>query len=65
MKLHLNELGMIPSDYPRAFFRVEDYKTGRRIADFTSRAEAENAAFSRSTGLRFDHKIAEMRLVGR
>lgn len=65
MKLQLDELGMIPATYPKSFYRVEDYRSGRYIADFTSEGEAQAAAYASSTGLRFDHKIASMTLSGR
>jgi len=63
MQLHLDELGMIPSNYPKVFFRVEDYRTGCYIADFTTETEAQKAAFASNTGNRFDHKIATIRLT--
>lgn len=63
MQLELDALGMIPATYPKKFYRVEDYKSGKRIADFTTESEARKVAYASYTGLKFDHKICHMTLV--
>lgn len=64
MRLHLTE-NYIGPDYPRTFYRVEDWMRGTRIADFTSRAEAASFAIrdALARGFRFDHKVVELHLT--
>lgn len=64
MKLHLDELGMIPATYPSTFYRVEDWMTGRRIADYTTEAEAVKASYASNHGGRYDHKVSTMHMAG-
>lgn len=65
MRLHLNEKGMIGSDYPKEFFRVEDWRSGRMIADFTLHGEAAQFAIcdAREKGCRYDHKVSRVTLT--
>lgn len=64
-QLSLSPLGLIPLDYPRTFYRVEDWINGKRIADFTSLSEATAFAINdaRKTGCRHDHKVCTVRLT--
>jgi len=64
MRLQLDDLGFIPADYPRSFFRVEDERTGKRIADFTTAAEAHKFAIVDSGKGNRDHKVAQMHMTG-
>ncbi len=67
MQLNLDVMGRITADYPAKFFRVENWNTGRRIADFDDKAEADAFAISdaRQSGCQYDHKVATMKLTGR
>lgn len=66
MKLPLDSLGRIPAASPRVFYRVENWATGSRVADFSTLPEAHAFAVSdaRKRGCRFDHKISTVRLTG-
>lgn len=64
MRLQLDQLGMIPADYPRSFFRVSSERTGSRIADFDNRAEAETFAIVDSGKGNRDHRVAAMHMTG-
>lgn len=64
MKLHLDELGMIPADYPKTFYRVETWETGSFVADYSTEAEAVKASYASTHGGRFDHKVSPMHLAG-
>lgn len=64
MQLHLDELGRIPANYPKTFYRVEDWFTGSRVADFTTQAEAEKASYASNHGGRYDHKVSTVHLTG-
>jgi hypothetical protein len=67
MQLKLDTMGRIAADYPATFYRVENWTTGRRVADFATKSEAEAFAISdaRATGCRYDHSVATMRVQGR
>lgn len=65
MQLHLDELGMIPTNYPKTFYRVSHYRTDFRVADYSTLSEAERASYASVTGERFDHKVSTMFLTGR
>jgi hypothetical protein len=60
-RLKLTEFGTIPIDYPREFFRVEHCESGRMIADFSTKAQAESFAIS-FNGWR--HKVSKMIMRG-
>jgi hypothetical protein len=64
--LPLTELGFIPSDRAKTFYRVESWNTGSFIADFASQSEAKSFAISdaRAKGCRYDHKVCTMRMAG-
>lgn len=64
MQLKLDALGMIPADYPRTFYRVEHYATGRYLADFTTETEAYKFAYASTHGGRYDHKVSTMHMTG-
>jgi hypothetical protein len=65
MQLHLDaRTGTIPASYPKTWFRVSDWITGRFIADFTTKAEAYECSFSSNTGKRYNDKVSTMRLSG-
>lgn len=65
MKLQRDELGMIPADYPKVFYRVYHWMTGAFIADFSNEAEAVEFSYVRNHGGRYDHKVATMRMTAR
>jgi hypothetical protein len=60
-RLKLTEFGTVPSDYPREFFRVEHSESGRMMADFSTKAQAESFAISLN-GWR--HKVSKMIMRG-
>lgn len=64
MQLKLNDLGMIPANYPKVFFRVSTWNTGSFVADFTTEAEAIVASYASKNGTKYDHKVSTMKLVG-
>lgn len=66
MQINLTAIGNIADNAPKTFFRVECWRIGRRIADFTNQAEAQAFAIkhARDNGYRFDHKVATIRLAG-
>lgn len=64
MKLQLNELNMIPANYPKKFFRVSTWNTGAFVADFTIEAEAIAASYASLNGTKYDHKVSTMQMVG-
>jgi hypothetical protein len=66
MQLNLDHMGRIAADYPATFYRVETWTTGRRVADFTTEAEAAAFAIAdaRATGCRYDHKVATVKVRG-
>ncbi|MEC9244632.1 MAG: hypothetical protein VYB05_07670 [Pseudomonadota bacterium] len=64
MQLQLDELGLIPASYPKTFYRVEDWRTGRRVADYSTEAEAVKASYASAHGGRFDHKVSTMHMAG-
>jgi hypothetical protein len=66
MQLQLDEYGRIPADWPRSFYRVFDWRTGRRIADFSTSAEAHKFAIddAAATHCRYDHKVSQMHMTG-
>lgn len=41
MQLHLDELGMIPATYPKVFYRVSHWRSDFRVADYSTKIEAE------------------------
>jgi len=60
-RLKLTEFGTIPIDYPREFFRVEHCESGRMMADFSTKAQAESFA----TGVKgWRHKVSKMIMMG-
>jgi hypothetical protein len=63
--LPLTELGFIPSDRAKTFYRVESWNTGSFIADFATQAEAKSFAISdaRANGCRYDHKVSTCTLI--
>jgi hypothetical protein len=67
MTLSLDSLGRIPATAPRAFYRVETWDTGRRVADFSTLPEAQAFAVSdaRKRGCRYDHKVSPIQMAGR
>lgn len=62
MQIHLDALGRLPAGCPKVFYRVEDWMTGRRVADYTTQGEAKRASFASAHGGRYDHKVSECRL---
>lgn len=64
MRLHLDAMGMIPAGYPRTFYRVSDWKSGRRLADFSTPGEAERFAVEDSGRGNLDHKVSALHLSG-
>jgi hypothetical protein len=64
MQIQLDRFGRLPVSCPAVFFRVETWMDNRRVADFTTEAEA--AAFAiddaKARGFRYDHKVACMNL---
>lgn len=65
-QLPMTELGFIPNDRQKTFFRVESWNTGSFIADFATKAEAQAFAISdaRARGCRYDHKVSTCILRG-
>jgi hypothetical protein len=66
MQLNLTNNGFIPvASYPAVFYRVSDWNTCRRVADFDNLAEAKAFAISdaRETGRRYDHRVETMRMT--
>jgi hypothetical protein len=65
MRLHLDANRNIPSTYPKSFFRVETWRTGSYVADFTSEAEASAFAIqhAKDTGCRYDHKVSRVHMT--
>ena len=62
MRLQLTQTGHIAPEYPVTFFRVEDYMTGMRIADFTDRAETVRFAINDADQKhrRYDHRVVTL-----
>ena len=60
MKLNLDSLGNIPATYPAKFFRVSNYATGARVADFSGVTEAREFAIIDSGAGNWDHKVSAM-----
>ena len=65
MQLKLDNLGMIPATYPAVWFRVENWMTGRFIADFDNEAEAVKFSYASNHGGKYDHKVSRVSLSGR
>lgn len=67
MQLNLDRMGRITAEFPATFYRVENWNTGRRVADFTTKAEAEEFAIvnARETGCKYDHKVSTVKLSGK
>lgn len=65
MRLHLDANQNIPPSYPRVFFRVETWATGRYVADFTTEREALAFAISdaKQAGCRYDHKVSRVHMT--
>lgn len=63
MRLQLDELGMIPANYPKTFYRVSDWKSGAFIADFSNEGEATVFSYVSNHGGRYDHKVSTMHLT--
>lgn len=61
MKLELTALGNVKPDGPKVLYRVEHWRSGRHIADFTCPAEASKCAIE--TGDRFDNKVSRVVMV--
>lgn len=64
MQIKHDEIGFLPANCPKVFYRVENWMTGAFVADFTTRGEAEKASYASNHGGRFDHKVSEMKLIG-
>ncbi len=65
MRLHLDHLGRCGSDHPCQFWRVETWRTGSRVADFTSPTEAHAFAMAdtKERGFRELHKVCQMTIT--
>lgn len=65
MQIQLTEFGRLSANCPATFYRVSDWMTCRRVADFDNQAEAKAFAISdaRETGRRYDHRVEVMRIT--
>ena len=65
MQINLTETGHLSANHPATFYRVSNWNTGRRVADFDNQAEANAFAISdaREAGCRYDHRVEVMRIT--
>lgn len=62
MKLELDSLGMVPATYPKKFYRLTTWATGRYVADYDSLSEAKAASYASKNGTKYDHKVSTMEI---
>lgn len=61
--LTLDNLGMIPANYPSTFYRLTNWMNGTFVADYATETEAVAASYASKHGGRYDHKVSTMHIA--